>query len=80
MARNELRIGPFEAQSHFRSIANLPDPKTHWKIPKSTFPKIREIWEIQFFASITLVCPVKADTDICILNEDELSKLCAGFV
>ena len=31
MARFGLRIRLFESHSHFLSIANPPDPKSHWK-------------------------------------------------
>ena len=64
MARFGLRIRLFEAHSHFLSIANPPDPKSNGTIPTRHFSKIRKIRKSNIFASITLVCPVKADTDM----------------
>ena len=62
MARNKIRIRPFEARSHFLSIANPPRPQIPMKFSqKSTFPQIQKIKKSFLFASITLVCPVKAD-------------------
>ena len=44
MARNELRIGVFEAHSHFLSIANPPRPQILPKISKNQhFSKNRKI-------------------------------------
>ena len=62
------RIGLFEAHGHFLSIATPSRPEIQWENRTSIFPNNPANPKIHIFIdSIMMMCPVKADTAICLL-------------